>query len=362
MASLRSPFVVSALLAASLSAQSTLVVPNNRTTTEGNSLSHMPLGFSQVRHCHYIARPELTAIPVNASISELRYRRDGVVPGNLTRNASTAWGVRMANITSPINPVTPGANFLLPAQLTTVFIPKAISWPTLPAVVGGGPAPFLVTFPFDQPLIYTGNHLAIDHYNFETAFTIQNYLVDYEQATFAGGTVSTFGVGCPAGFNRASGTAPNPGGGNLNLFLHDAPPGTVSIGILGSSSTAWGAIPLPLPLTGAGLTGCTLYTDLALLLPLVVQTSGLGQLSLAVPGDPSLLSAHVFTQFLNINDDRVNPAMRLATSEALDITLGAALGIPVPLMSVVYGQNALANARGGSVFSGEGPVVQLVYN
>ena len=359
MACIRLPLALGALLAAALPAQSTLVVPNNRTSSEGNSLSHLPLGFSQIRHCQYIARSELTAIPINASITELRYRRDGTVTGNLTRNASTAWGVRMANVTT--NPVTPTATFLLPANLTTVFIPKAINWPTLPAVATA-PAPFLVTFPFDQPLLYTGNHLAIDHYSFETAFTIQNYLIDYEVATASGGAVSTFGAGCPAGANRASGTAPNPGGGSLQLYLHDAPPASVTLGILGSNTSSWNGIPLPLPLDGAGLTGCTLYTDLVLALPTLVLTSGLGQLSLPVPADPSLLANHLFVQFLNTNDDRVNAALHLATSEALDVILGSALGNPVPQMSVVYGQNSLANARAGSVYAGEGAVVQLVYN
>jgi len=138
---------------------------------------------------------------------------------------------------------------------------------------------------------------------------------------------------------------------------------TPYIHVLGFSDQLLMGYPLlPLALDAQGAPGCTLYTDLVFALPTLVLTSGLGQLSLPVPADPTLLGSHLFAQFLNTNDDRVNAALRLATFEALDVTLGTSLGNPVPQMSVVYGQNALANGRAGSVYAGEGAVVQLVYN
>ena len=69
----------------------------------------------------------------------------------------------------------------------------------------------------------------------------------------------------------------------------------------------------------------------------------------------------MYGQFANLVDDRVNPAVRVTTSEALEFTLGQTVGLPGPQMSIVYATDGSANGRAGFVFAGEGPVVQLTY-
>jgi hypothetical protein len=80
-----------------------------------------------------------------------------------------------------------------------------------------------------------------------------------------------------------------------------------------------------------------------------------------VPADAALLGARLFAQFVNLQDPRVNAQLRITTSDALDLRLGTTLGGQTPETSVVLATFAQANATGGLLYSGEGPVVQLGY-
>src|SRR5262245_7243689 len=82
----------------------------------------------------------------------------------------------------------------------------------------------------------------------------------------AQGTAQPFGTGCPSPGPTALGYAPNPGGGQLELFETGLAPGAVPVAVLGFSATQWNGVPLPLSLAGLGLPGCS-----ALLEP-VLQT------------------------------------------------------------------------------------------
>jgi hypothetical protein len=269
----------------------------------------------------------------------------------------------MANVT--VNPLDPGSAFVPAAQLTTVFTPKIVAWPQLPPPSPGRPAPFNISFVLDAPFSYTGGHLVVSHFCYSISMggiVVFGYFCDAEGPELTGtGTVASFGAGCPPGESRATGIAPNPGGGSLALFLHGGVPNTVSLACLGGSDRNWNGVPLPLPLDGIGLNGCSLYTDLQIVVPASVQVSGLAEASLLVPGDPSLVGARMFAQFVNLQDPRVNAQLALTTSEALDLRLGPALGGRAPETSVVVATFAQANAVGGLLYPGEGPVVQLGY-
>jgi hypothetical protein len=354
-----------AALATALPAQQVLVVPNARATSEGNSLDVKPFGYRQVRHEHYIGRPQLLPLGSAATIRSLSYRRDGEIAGTFIRtdDATTTWAVRMANVT--VNPLDPGTAFVPAAQLTTVFTPKVVSWPQLPPPPVGRAAPFNISFVLDVPFSYTGGHIVISHFCYSVSMggiVVFGYFCDAEGPGPGGaGTVTGFGAGCPAGESRATGIAPNPGGGSLALFLHGGVPGTVTLACVGSSDQSWNGVPLPLALDGIGLPGCSLYTDLRIIVPASVQASGLAETSLPVPADPSLSSARLFAQFVNLQDPRINAQLRITTSDALDLRLGTSLGGQTPETSVVVATFAQANATGGLLYSGEGPVVQLGY-
>lgn len=348
----------SLLLAALVPAQQSIVVPASQAAAEGNSLDHKPFGYMQVRLHHYIGRSELVGLGSAAQIKGLRYRGEGGMSVAMTRSAATSWTVRMANTAS--DPMNPPARYTATTQLTTVFGPKAVAWPTLP-VPASAPAGWLIAFPLDLPFAYAGGHLLVDHQCVETTSTVATYLCDWETAAWSSGSAAAFGAGCPAGESRITGIIPNPGGGDLALYLHGGHPGAAALAGLGVSNSSWAGLPLPYPLSNLGLSGCAIYTDLALLAPAPVLASGLAEWSAPVPPDPSLLGARLFAQFLSLNDPRVSAALPITTSEALDLRLGVNLGFTAPRMSVVYGTQSLASSSTGFVFRGEGPVVQIEF-
>jgi hypothetical protein len=251
------------------------------------------------------------------------------------------------------------------AQLSTVFTPKVVAWPQLPPPSPGRVAPFNIGFVLDTPFAYRGAHLVVSHFCYSTSMgglVVFGYFCDAEGPDRPGvGTVTTFGEGCPAGESRASGIAPNPGAGNLALFLHGGAPNTATFAWLGSSNQNWSGGPLPLTLDFAGLSGCTIYTDLSFPSVVAIGAAGLAEAFLPVPADPALGGSRLFAQFVNLQDPRVNVQLPITTSQALDITLGPNLNASVPETSVVLGTFAQTNAQGGLLYSGEGPVVQFTY-
>ncbi len=353
-------FFVPALLAAFsfLPAQSSLVVPPWRASSEGNGAGIMPFGYSRVRLTQVVSRTLLRGLGSRASIKELDYRADGGIGNTMTRKPSPSWTIRMANLAS--YPVAPTPRFPSLSGLTTVFKPKRVNWPSLPHP-SRAPAPWSIRFPLDTPFTYTGKSLLVDHYAYDTATgRLYIYACDWEIPSAAGGgTVTPFGAGCPGGSNRATGYAPNPGGGELALFLHGAPPGKTALACLGTAARTWGGIPLPFALSSLGLPGCFLYTEIVTALPLKVTRSGLAELFLPVPGAPELLGGRLLGQFLVYPDPRVNPALPLTTSEGVDIRLGSNLGARAPATFVIQAAQTQARSKYGFLFKGEGPVFRL---
>ena len=292
-----------------LPGQSSLVVPRWRASSEGNGAGITPFGYSRVRLTHVVSRGLLTGLGSAALVKELDYRADGGVTRTMTRPASVSWTVRMANLA--LFPAAPTPRFPAATSLTTVFKPKKVNWPSLPHP-SSLPASWSIQFPLDAPFSYTGKSLMVDHYAYDSSTgRIYTYACDWEiPPKSGGGTVTPFGAGCPAGSNRVTGYAPNPGGGDLHLFLHGAPPGKTALACLGTTARNWGGISLPFSLSGMGLPGCFLYTELATFFPLKVSSSGLGAYALPVPGSPELLGGRLLGQFLVLLDGRMNPANR----------------------------------------------------
>jgi hypothetical protein len=138
--------------------------------------------------------------------------------------------------------------------------------------------------------------------------------------------VSSLGSGCAgkdshvpvlgASTSAATGT-------NFVLQLHNAPTGTVALILIGSSSTNWLGLPLPLDLAGVGAPGCFLRTNVLLLLSAVTTGTGSGGGSaittLAVPQDASLRGAVLYSQEL-VLDASANAA-GLTVTNALAATV-----------------------------------------
>jgi hypothetical protein len=83
---------------------------------------------------------------------------------------------------------------------------------------------------------------------------------------------------------------------DLNLGL--AAKNSAVLLFLGGSNTQYGALPLPLDLTGVGAAGCTLYTSLDILYPTLSDGLGNATVSIAVPSDPLLENGVFYSQAL----------------------------------------------------------------
>jgi hypothetical protein len=259
-------------------------------------------------------------------------------------------------------PVLNPSNLLAPVGWTNVMTPILVNFPDLPR--GAGPtAPFDLQFPLDVPLAYTGASLGIRNRVYESAGNTFTYLFDAVASAVTAGNVqriSPTALGCPAGENRCEGYAPNPGGGNLEFYLYGGKPSSPAVAYFGTNTTTWLGATLPLSLAFFNLPGCSVYTDLVVPVPTFTNIAGVAAARAAVPADPALTSQRLYGQWLS-QDDRVNPAVNLASSDGLGFTLGPVVGgLTVP-MSIVSAAQNLALGRTGFTRLGEGLVFRLTF-
>lgn len=363
------------LACSGLEAQNSLVLPPTQTAKEGNSLDHEPFGTDRIRHAHYIGREYLAALPNQASLKSLAYRRDGELktPAVMTRTFRTTkpkpvWTVRLGNDprTGSVNP--PPFKFPTAKAMTTVINAVAFDFPDLPLPTSG-PAAFSIQFMFAQPFVYNSAnqtkkpHLIIDHFVYQTQN--QNYiyyLVDAAQGSpqepARAVLTNPTSFGCPKGQNRATGLATGPGGGNLDFYLLGAPAKTQAWACLGSSSKSWGGIPLPLDLGSLGLPGCRVYNDLAVVIPKKTSTSGSATFSVKVPNKAYLKGQSLHGQWV-VRDTRVNKAFTYATSDSLKWTLPNKTGNGALAMGVTSYRGGNGRQANGFVMPNRGPIVQI---
>ena len=109
-----------------------------------------------------------------------------------------------------------------------------------------------------------------------------------------------------------------------------------------------------------GLSGCNIYTDLLLSVPIQANVAGIATLSMAVPANPALVGAVGYNQW-GVLDSRVNPSLGFAMSDGVKVTLGNQVGQETVRMSVISGSGGRANSRAGYLQPNRGPVFQLSY-
>jgi hypothetical protein len=117
---------------------------------------------------------------------------------------------------------------------------------------------------------------------------------------------------------------------------------------LGISSTAWGAVPLPLDLAPLGAPGCFLRNDFVLMLGGVTQPYPTGSVAIqiSVPPDPGLADAAFYSQFVLLQA-AANP-MGLFTTNGLRNTLGRDHGVA----RIVFAGNPVATSGGVAPYHG----------
>jgi hypothetical protein len=356
------------LLASLALAQGSAVIPAGYASVEGNLLTDEPFSYDQVSHVQYVHQSLLTAVPSNAVLTSLAYRRDqGFMLDAVLRRArgtqgtTPVWEIRLRNYTGSVLQPDAAMPISQPTLWTAAMTARIVSFPDLPRSTNPT-ANFDVVLMFDRPFAYTGTSLGIHHFSYETNNVVYpTYLMDsvFTQPSIGSvALISPTSTGCPANENRCNGTAPNPGGGNLEVYLYDGKPNSAGACYLGTSSTSWNGFGLPMGLGFLGLPACSVYTDLTVAFPRAINSAGISSLSASVPGDPSLVSATIYSQWATL-DDRVNPAFPVATSDGLALTFGPVLHGYAINMSTVSLAGNLARGQRGIVRPGEGLIFRL---
>ncbi len=137
--------------------------------------------------------------------------------------------------------------------------------------------------------------------------------------------VAPFGQGC-TGTSVAPGLLPQPYhrpylGTGFGVRLYSAPFNQPSFVAAGFSRVSYAGLPLPLPLTSIGMTGCELFVSAEVTLGTAVAGSN-ATLTIPLPAVPALVGTHVYLQGF-VFDPGANPA-NLVDTRALDCTLGSA--------------------------------------
>jgi hypothetical protein len=117
----------------------------------------------------------------------------------------------------------------------------------------------------------------------------------------------------------AFGGYPTQGNNQFGFGIASAVPYAPALGFVGLSRTKYNGLPLPLDLTGIGMPGCSLATDIVVVLNLTTNAQGGAMLNAAVPTDPALAGAHVNAQFA-IQDIGANPA-GISTTEGVELVI-----------------------------------------
>lgn len=356
------------LLATMAVAQTTAVIPSQFAASEAPGLEQEPFGYNRARHVQYVDRSLLGALPNGAVITRLAYRRDtnGYTAATMSRTgrpgATPVWQMRLGNTNeSALNPPATFPGVVAPGW-TTVYTPKTTVFPNTSIPAGGGPANFDIQFVFDVPFVWTGGTLGIDHYCFDSNASVYNYFVDAIDTQPAAGVVDLLNpgaLGCPAGENRATGFAPNPGG-TMQMLLFGAPPSTVAFACLGFDDTTWGPFALPFHMAPLGAPTC--YVHIAPLSSdlVVVDSGGNAEFLLPIPSASSYIGQQLLAQWA-IVDDRINPAFPVTSSDALRFQFGAVPNGQAIPMSVVSTTGITANTNTGYVWPGRGAIFRLTF-
>lgn len=346
------------LLACAASAQQHIVVPQSAANVEGNAADREPFGHGAVRHLTYIHQDQLQGIPLQTGITDLSFRRDTPMPFSVMRRPPGIWQIRMGHYQGSVSEPPSAWPTATDPNWRVVFQPRQISFPDLSQPSGNGPAPFALTFLLDQPFVYRGGHLGIEHYVYDSQAQY-DYIIDAVDGFVPGGTVTLLpgGQGCPVGQNRALAQAPNPGGGDVQFWLFDAQAGVPALLALGASAHSYGGAPLPLDLGPLGLPGCTVLASFDVTLPTLVTSAGMAELRYPVPAVQELLDATLYAQWACVNDARINPSLPMTLSDGLSVTFGSHLNggfLGMTVVSAFAGSN-----QHGYVQPNRGPVMRI---
>ncbi len=352
---------VLSMCTAHLRAQST-VVPAAARTVEGNSLDRLPFGRDRARHAQYIDGRALVGVRRGVALRAISYRRDTQLSNtNFVRSTRAgkrmpSWTMRVANFTGNWQSPPASFNSTSAARWTIVINRRTIDFPDL-ARPSSGVAPFAIRMVLDQPFTFQGPGLAVQHSVHESSNLAYTYYADAVQRQQSTGTVTTLAGSreCPVGGNRLNGSVGSPGG-NLDLRLFSGPQSAVALLGIGASKSQWGSLSLPFPLASIGLPGCSIAASFDAVVATRTNATGIGGLSLPIPDSPATAGAVLYAQWA-VRDPRVNPAVGLALSNAVEIKVGTEPFGAMPMSVTFYEGSGTTSVGFKSI--GRGMVLQV---
>lgn len=138
------------------------------------------------------------------------------------------------------------------------------------------------------------------------------------------GTVGAFGNGCPSTVGPVAlrtVTLPYTGYPFVQQVA-GGPAGSIGIVIFGLSNTSWAGTPLPLALGSLSAPGCFLLVSNDVLVPVLLDGAGAGDVTWTLPFDPSLQGASFFCQGAVVDSALAVP-LPLAFSSGRQFQIGA---------------------------------------
>lgn len=339
-----------------LSAQRKVVSPSAYATVEGPSRVGFP--FTGTTTTRYQQICSIKGTP--GVIQAVSFRRDNDVIVASADYVAFSTTLDLYLSTSPRSALTMSRTFAanIGPDVTKVFASTA-NWPAQ-VKVPPGPTGFAYTIPVSQPFFLfpgTGDIL-VDVHKYSSTNTNSMFFCDADSSGLGQGFASVkLGEGCPgAGKSEVVVYSSWFPGAMGRVLLWKAPSNTPALFVVGTSSTSFSGIPLPLDLAVIGAPGCPLYTNIFLSLAGVTSTSTTAynsrwDLSLTVPADPALSGVTVYQQFLLVGDTFIGNAAALSTSQGYGVTLG----FPVP------GMPAQSETHDSSLTATEGALLQLGY-
>lgn len=314
---------VLALLAAgtaSLTAQQ-VTVPAAFAQSDANGLTEFA-GFTQrFREQIIIDGQALTALR-STSLVELRVRRDGQYGQALSggrANLTIAATVSSRALTEA------SPDFATNAPNPTAIFQGTISLPDSPALTSRNQptfaSPFAVVIPLQTPFAYGGQQLVLDIQGTpDTQSTSRWWPIDAHYEGVRGSAV-THGTACDSRCDLHVAAERLVPGATLR-FVAGGPAGGTNVLALAAQRSS------PVDLGILGFPGCTLHLTPDLMFTTGASlgfngSAGTANHLLHLPSSQQLLATPLASQAITMWIDSQAPALRLATSPALDLTLAA---------------------------------------
>lgn len=341
-------------LTSSLASQ-TGVAPPTLANNWGTACNLLPWGQSGMRWQQLYEAAALPPGLTRRSISQLGFRRCWMAA---TNRRSFALDTEVSAFSVPFGQAAMSATFATNRGAGTggvVFTRKILNLPLMPL---GSPASSFHVFPLDNAHVFNGPNLLLEVVNFG-AVAPTDWFVD--MCFVSGNAAANIGTKCGPTENLIGSTSTTGSAGNyspgstVTVSLGNGPGSAIAFSIAGTNASQQGSVQLPLDLTAAGAPGCSVYTNLVLLRPVVLDGLGSGSVPYPLPNDPNLSGSTLNFQWLNI-DPAANP-LGVSFSALHRVTLGP---VTCPMANVFRLMDNLDTA-GTQVWPTRGQVLRLAW-